>query len=255
VFSPDGSSIFIAGGDALIARLRFDPATGTIVGSPEIIPVPGVPGVRGLSISPDGSRLAFAGPGLNSQIWAQSVKDDGTPVGPARALTSDTSRRNSVPVVSPDGTRVAYMSARRGEAPNLWMMGIDGGSSMQLTSDRGFEGQPEWSVDGTRVAYQARGEDEERLLSIDIATRKTSEVIDLPRFAPRPGRRHTVRHLVGVGCHARRSRIAFSVREPPTVGRVLYTATLDPMSPRRLTSGPASVGYPAWSPDERRVAG
>ena len=70
VFSPDGASIYIAGGDALIARLSFDPVTGTTVGSPEIIPVPGVPGVRGLSISPDGSRLAFAGLGLNSQIWA-----------------------------------------------------------------------------------------------------------------------------------------------------------------------------------------
>ena len=49
-------SIYIAGGDALITRLSFDAATGTVVGSPEIIPVPGVPGVRGLSISP--RRLA-----------------------------------------------------------------------------------------------------------------------------------------------------------------------------------------------------
>ena len=254
VFSPDGTSIFIAGGDALIARLRFDPAAGMIVGSPEIIPVPGVPGVRGLSISTDGSRLAFAGLGLNSQIWAQSVKDDGTPVGPARALTSDTSRRNSVPVVSPDGTKVAYMSARRGEAPNLWMMGIDGGSSMQLTSDRGFEGQPEWSVDGTRVAYQARGEDEERLLLIDIATRKTSEVIDLAALRPSSGAAPHLAPLGEVRLSRSAKQIAFSVHEPPTGGRVLYTATLDPMSPRRLTSGPVSVGYPAWSPDERRVA-
>jgi Tol biopolymer transport system component len=254
VFAPDGASIYIAGGEALIARLSFDAASGTIVGAPEIIPVPGVPGVRGLSISRDGARLAFAGPGLNSQIWAQSVTSDGTAVGPARALTSDTSRRNSLPVVSPDGTKVAYMSARRGEGPNLWMMGIDGGSPMQLTSDRGFEGQPDWSADGTRVAYQARDGRDERLRSIDVATRKTSEVIDLASLRPSSGAAPHIAPLGEVRLSRSAKQIVFSVREPPTGGRVLYAAAVEPMSPRRLTSASMSVGYPAWSPDERRVA-
>ena len=48
LFAPDGSSIYIAGGDALITRLPFDAATGTVRRNAEIIPVPGVPGVRGL---------------------------------------------------------------------------------------------------------------------------------------------------------------------------------------------------------------
>ena len=92
--------------------------------------------MRGLSISRDGTRLAFAGLGLSSQIWAQPVRADGSPTGEPRALTSDTSRRNSVPVISPDGTKVAYMSSRRGERPNLWMMDVDGQHPLQLTSDR-----------------------------------------------------------------------------------------------------------------------
>ena len=254
VFSPDGWSIYVAGGDALIARLSFDPVTGTIAGSPEIIPVPGVPGVRGLSISPDGSRLAFAGLGLNSQIWAQPVAVDGTAAGQARALTSDTSRRNSLPVVSPDGTKIAYMSSRRGERPNLWTMGIDGGSAMQLTSDRGFEGQPEWSADGTRIAYHAKDGDEERLLSIDVATRKTEVMIDFAALRPSSGQAPNVAPLGEVRLSRSARRIAFSVREPPTGGRVLYAAALEPMTSRRLTSASLSVGYPAWSPDERRVA-
>jgi TolB protein len=49
-------------------------------------------------------------------------------------------------------------------------------------------------------------------------------------------------------------QIAYSVREPPIGGRVLYIASLEPKSARRLTSQSMSVGYPAWSPDERRVA-
>ena len=103
------------------------PATGTIVGSPEIIPVPGVPGVRGLSISPRRlaprvcrTRLEQSDLGAAGHGWTARRP------GPSRALTSDTSRRNSLPVISPDGTKVAYMSSRRGERPNLWMMDIDG---------------------------------------------------------------------------------------------------------------------------------
>ena len=184
VFAPDGSSIFIAGGDALITRLGFDAATGTVRGEAEIIPVPGVPGVRGLSISRDGARLAFAGLGLSSQIWAQPVRADGSPAGEARALTSDTSRRNSVPVISPDGTRVAYMSSRRGESPNLWMMDADGRHPLQLTSDSRFESQPEWSSDGSRIVYLDRGGNDERVLAIDVATRSTTAIVPLAALRP-----------------------------------------------------------------------
>ena len=49
------------------------------------------------------------------------------------------------------------------------------------------------------------------------------------------------------------------MREPPTGGRILYAAPLEPLTSRRqtsrrLTSASLSVGYPAWSPDERRIA-
>ena len=146
------------------------------------------------------------------------------------------------------------MSSRRGERPNLWMMGIDGGSPMQLTSDDGFEGQPEWSADGTRIAYQARAGRDERLLSIDVATRKAELMIDLAALRPSSGEAPDVAPLGEVRLSPSAKRIAFSVREPPTGGRVLYASALATMSPRRLTSASLSVGYPAWSPDERRVA-
>jgi Tol biopolymer transport system component/DNA-binding winged helix-turn-helix (wHTH) protein len=254
VFAPDGSSIYIAGGDALIMRLPFDAATGSVKGSPEIIPVPGVPGVRGLSISSDGTRLAFAGLGLSSQIWAQPVHADGSPAGEPRALTSDTSRRNSVPVISPDGTKVAYMSSRRGERPNLWMMDVDGQHPLQLTSDNGFESQPEWSSDGTRILYLAQGGNDERVLAVDVATRTTRPIVPLAALRASSAPSPPVAPLAEVRLSRSATRVAFSLRDPPTGRRVLYATNLEPLSPRRLTDGSTSVGYPSWSPDERYIA-
>jgi len=254
VFAPDGSSIYVAGGDALITRLPFDATTGTVTGSPEIMPVPGVPGVRGLSISRDGARLAFAGLGLSSQIWAQPVRAEGAPAGEPRALTSDTSRRNSVPVISPDVTKVAYISSRRGERPDLWMMDADGQHPLQLTSDHDFESQPEWSSDGTRILYLARGGDEERVVALDVATRTIRPVAPLAALRPSSVMPPRVAPLAEVRLSSSETRVAFSLREPPTGRRVLYTTDLKPLSPRRLTDGSTSIGYPSWSPDERHIA-
>jgi Tol biopolymer transport system component len=210
--------------------------------------------VRGLSIAQDGKRLAFAGLGLNSQIWAQPVRADGSPAGAARALTSDTSRRNSVPVISPDGARVAYMSSRRGEGPNLWMMDVDGEHPLQLTSDSQFESQPEWSSDGRRIAYLARGGSDERMLVIDVATRTTTTLVPLAALRPPSAASSAPASLAEVRLSRSSSRVAFSVREPPSGHRVLYATGLEPLSPRQLTDGSASVGYPSWSPDDRHVA-
>ena len=35
---------------------------------------------------------------------------------------------------------------------------------------------------------------------------------------------------------------------------MLYATNLEPMSPRRLTDGSTSIGYPSWSPHERQIA-
>ena len=154
-FARDDSALFVAGGESVIHRLPLDPATGRLRGTPSVIPVAGVPGVRGMSLSPDGSRLVFAGLSLDSQIWKQPLRKDGSAAADASPLTSDTSRRNTMPTVSPDGSRIAYVSTRRGEQPNVWTMRVDGSAPLQLTSDDSPDHQPSWSPDGRRVAYKS----------------------------------------------------------------------------------------------------
>lgn len=253
-FAPDGSAVYIAGGEAMIVRIPLDAATGRRDGARQVIPVPGVAGVRGLTIAADGRRIGFAGVTLSSQIWSQAIAKDGSASGPPAALTSDTSRRNSMPAVSPDGSKVAYMSSRRGQLPNIWLMAIDGSQAVQLTSDEAAEHTPEWFRDGKRVAYPSNREDALRIYSVDVATRREELMFDAAA-ARREARAQRIEgRLAELDLAPSMSRAAFSIMAPPTGRRVLYVTGIDRFSPRALTDGTSSVGYPAWSPDERYLA-
>lgn len=253
-FAPDDRSIFAAGGKSFFVRLPFDPATGAPGGEREVIPVPGVPGVRGLSISGDGKRLAFAGLSLSSHIWTQPLDREGRARGAAAALTTDTSRRNSFAAVSPDGTKVAYMSTRSGELPNVWVMDVDGGNRVQLTADDTGEGRPSWFPDGRRVAYSSSRGETRGVFAVDLATRREELLFDL---APASAIRTSAR-LEGRVAELRLSpsiaRAAFALVTRPDSRRVLYVTDVGALSPRALSDGASSIGYPAWSPDERRIA-
>ncbi|HUE89647.1 MAG TPA: winged helix-turn-helix domain-containing protein [Vicinamibacterales bacterium] len=251
VFAPDDSGIYASGGDALVVRIPFDPDNPFDMARREIIPLPGVPGVRGLSISSDGRRLAFAGAALNSHIWAQPVTPDGVPRGEPRALTDDTSRRNSLPAVSPDGTRVAYMSTRMGSAPHVWVMDVDGRNRIQMSSDETANFEPNWFPDGQRVAFLSYRGHRMGLWAVDVATRREELWLDAtkgPDVARMRGR------LAEFDLSPSSTRAAFAMITEPAGRRVIYAASLSPFEPRELTDGAMSVGYPSWSPDERSLA-
>ena len=254
VFAPDDSALYVAGGEAAIVRLSFDADSGVVRGRRELIPVPGVPGVRGLSIAPDGKRIAFAGPALSSQIWAQPVHPGGTPTRQPYALTSDTSRRNSFPAVSPDGSKVAYMSTPSGQSANIWVIGVDGLGATQITANEGGGYEPSWFPDGRRVAFVSKSGSRSGVWAVDTSTRREELVCDLarPRAAMTGGSRLSGR-LAEVALAPSLKRAAFSLLPPPG-RRILYVTDIAPYAPRALTDGTVSVGYPAWSPDERSLA-
>jgi Tol biopolymer transport system component/DNA-binding winged helix-turn-helix (wHTH) protein len=251
VFAPDDSALYASGGEALLVRIPFNADQPSDTARREVIPVPGVPGVRGVSVSPDGRRLAFAGPALNSHIWAQPVTPDGLPRGEPRALTDDTSRRNSLPVVSPDGTRVAYMSTRTGTAPHVWVLEVEGGHRFQVSSDETANFKPNWFADGRRVAFLSNRAGRLGVWAVDIATRREELWLDAttnPDISRLKGR------LAEFDVSPSSTRAAFSLITEPAGRRVIYAASLTPFEPRALTDGAMSVGYPSWSPDERALA-
>jgi Tol biopolymer transport system component/DNA-binding winged helix-turn-helix (wHTH) protein len=247
-FARDGSALYVAAGESVILRLPLDPATGRPQGTPSVIPVSGVPGVRGLSLSADGGRLIFAGVSLDSQVWKQRVRQDGSAVGAASPLTNDTSRRNSTPAVSPDGSQVAYVSTRRGEHPNVWTMKIDGSAPLQLTADDSPDHQPSWSLDGRRVAYKSLRDRTLGVWTIDVETRREAQILSLAGERPMTGR------LGEAQLSRSMTQIAFSILTPQTGKRTMYVTGTDRYAARVVSRDDVSVGYPAWSPDDRYLA-
>jgi Tol biopolymer transport system component/DNA-binding winged helix-turn-helix (wHTH) protein len=73
-----------------------------------------------------------------------------------QAVTRTSDLWNLHPTVSPDGTRVAYVSTQSGRH-ELWIANRDGANARQLTHlNRGAVKEPKWSPDGRRIVYLAR---------------------------------------------------------------------------------------------------
>ena len=70
-------------------------------------------------------------------------------------------QRVGAPVLSPDGSEIAYtvttydMEENRGNA-DIWVTKAAGGPARRLTTSKASDGAPAWSPDGTRIAFVSR---------------------------------------------------------------------------------------------------
>ena len=253
-FAPGDSALYAAGGDPFVIRVSFDAKTGNVAGERELIAVPGVAGVRGVTMSPDGRRLGLAGLTVASQLWAQSIGPDGNGHGDPRALTIDTSRRNSLPIVSPDGAQIAYVSTRAGEPPNVWTIDIDGKNISRLTENEGPDVQPYWFPDGRRVAFLATRQDGIGLWSVALDTRRQELIRPLADLTAKA--RAAASGIVAEPALSRSmTQIALALVAPPDANRQLFIGSVKTLDARAVTDPSKWLGYPAWSPDEKRLAG
>jgi TolB protein len=106
--------------------------------------------------SPDGGTIVFSSPVPGSpalappEIWAIDSDGDGPPIRLTNSPGMD-----GLPVYSPDGTKIAFISART-SVPQVWVMNADGSNPEQLTFDPAPKGQlPDWSPDGAKISYQS----------------------------------------------------------------------------------------------------
>mgnify|MGYP001765378394 CR=1 FL=1 len=108
-------------------------------------------------LSPDGGLAVFpvAVPSLdrnesNSDLWI--VPTDGG--GPPRRLTWNEGPDGS-PAWSPDGRRIAFVSKRKEENAQLYVLSLDGGEAERITDLPTAVADPRWHPDGKRILFVA----------------------------------------------------------------------------------------------------
>jgi hypothetical protein len=73
-----------------------------------------------------------------------------------RAVRAIAANRPWTPRFSPDGRRVAYGAFGEGRSTSdLWVTDLDAGTTQRLTEDDADSNDPQWSTNGTSVAYSA----------------------------------------------------------------------------------------------------
>jgi Tol biopolymer transport system component len=155
-YSPDGSRIafercrpdfeacalysITATGEGLTAITPFDVADNVVDASPKY--------------SPDGSTIAFSSynrDGVPASVYLMSATG-----GPVHRLTP-VELSAADPDWSPDGSRLVFWSncCVPGQ-PAIWSIGADGNNAVKLShpGPRRFNFSPDYSPDGTRIAYE-----------------------------------------------------------------------------------------------------
>ncbi len=189
------------------------------------------------------------------------------------------------PAVSPDGSRIAFLSDRDGTT-DLYVIAADGRSELRLTRTPEQESQPQWSPDGKEIWFSVFADGASRLSAIGAGGGSSRLLGTVPgralRFSPEGkrvlywtgtwtamrefvsdldgGRASQLTDGSGVVWGSRWSpdgkRIAFGDRDSKGALEV-YVMNADGSGRRQVTQIPAADGggqMPAWSPDGRALA-
>jgi Tol biopolymer transport system component len=232
--------LVLAGGIGAAATwlwTRGLPAAGPLPIVTHIDRITGEPGVEGApSLSPDGQWIVYSrAVDRVTRVFLQSVGGD-------RPLNLTPGIPGGQPAFSPDGAQIAFRSARAGGG--LFIMGRTG-ELVRKVADGGF--WPDWSPDGTRLAYSSEYTADmpftygggSTIWTLDIESGRQTQLSTLdgtqPSWSP----------------HDR--RIAFWGVDPATQNRDIWTVPVGGGTAVRVTDDPFVDAAPTWANDGRSL--
>jgi TolB protein len=141
------------------------------------------------------------------------------------------------PVVSPDGSKIAFISDHDGTT-DLYLMSSDGSHVERLTQNAERESAPVWSADGKLVRFFVTAPDSSRFYALDVKSRKATQIGSVP------GR--------GVRITADGKRVLYALGSWTKVQ--LMESDPNGANMRQLSDGSGVIWSPRWSPDGKRIA-
>jgi TolB protein len=188
------------------------------------------------SWSPDARALAYTTYRPIPDIFVSRIYE-GVLQNPTKGVGT-----NYLPVFSPDGKQIAFMSARDGN-PEIYVMNVDGSGIRRLTNHAAGDVSPTWSPSGSQIAFTSDRTGKPQIYVMSAVdgsnlrrlTTDESEA-DRPTWSPAPF-----------------NEIAFAARTSSS-GFDIKVYELSSGTTRRVTFGEGSNESPAYSPNGKHLA-
>jgi Tol biopolymer transport system component len=196
--------------------------------------IPVIPGVSAtdLAFSSDGKWITYVAV-PDGTLWRSRVN------GTDRLQLTSAPDQAALPVWSPDGTQIAFVSLKPGQSWKLFLVPTAGGTPQEVLSESGSQIDANWSADGSHLMFGDFSHDAGGL-SIRILDLKTHKLEKVPG-----------------------SDGLFSPRWSPD-GRYIAGLSPDNTTLKRfdfetqkwsnwLVESAGSVSYPVWSADSKSI--
>jgi TolB protein len=190
--------------------------------------------------SPDGKSILFESK-IAGHYQLFVMNPDGSD---PKQITFDATNHD-LPSWSPDGKRIAFVSDRNGHSV-AYVMDADGKNEKRVTAEDAESIHPIWTPDGKGLIYCADDDllppkkNDASIYVVDLQTLKTTTLITggvntYPSFSP-DGTKVVFRRMLG------------------EMSSEVFVAKADGSEQKNLSNHQAFDGWPAWSPDGKRIA-
>jgi TolB protein len=205
--------------------------------------------------SPDGSKIAFVGQlgtDPSDQVYVVNASNGGGLTQLTDCPVVDGFCLNDFPVWSPDGKKIAYVHGERFDADGnaldeqVWVMDANGANKHQLSSDdRPKDQVPDWSPDGTRIAYASGGFGDGQIW---VMNANGSNQHQLTGCAPADPLPCAIGDDFGTAWSPDGTKIAFlrSFQALGTSNRPVYVMNADGTGQHQVTPGTRLAAVPTW---------
>jgi tol-pal system beta propeller repeat protein TolB len=239
--APDGKTLLVVAareneGGQHLEQLRMVPLDGG-----EWVPLHVARGrSRNASWSPDGKWLVAES---NEKSFSDLVRLEPRKGSPEQRLT-EVPQGCFEPAVSPDGTRVAFVSSKEGD-PEIYIMRLGGSEVQRITTFHSEDWGPQWSPDGQWLSFfSSREGGRERLF---VVRPDGTDLRAVSGAAQTGDEREAV-------WSPDSQKLAFVGRPRGGKSRIWLANLAGGGEPVPLTNGQQVDDQPAWSPDGKHLA-